>query len=105
MIKEKWETIAELAQAISKLNRQAYPKVSINVVEALSIDHFVDALPDSDIRLRLGEMGPTTLAEAEQIAVRMDAHKQADKQRTRFVGKVEQNNPTKGAYEEIKSRK
>ena len=91
--KGKGETTAELAQAIRKLTRQAYPQVSLDVVEALSVDHFIDALPESEIRLRLREVGPTTLAEAERIAVRMDAHRQADKQRTRLVGKVEQNSP------------
>ena len=63
------------------------------MVEALSVDHFIDALPESEIRLRLREVGPTTLAEAERIAVRMDAQRQADKQRTRLLGKVEQNSP------------
>ena len=63
------------------------------------MDHFIDALPESEIRLRLREMGPTTLAMAERIAVRMDAHWQADKKRTRFVGKVEQNSPINGPPE------
>ncbi|MEW8546308.1 MAG: hypothetical protein AB2693_22555 [Candidatus Thiodiazotropha sp.] len=40
--------------------------------------------------MRLREVGPTTLAEADKIAVRMEAHRIADKQRTRLVGKVEQ---------------
>ena len=99
-IKGKGETTAELAQAIRKLTRQAYPQVSLDVVEALSVDHFIDALPESEIRLRLREVGPTTLAEAERIAVRMDAHRQADKQRIRLVGKVEQNSPINGRPEQ-----
>ena len=99
-IKGKGETTAELAQAIRKLTRQAYPQVSLDVVEALSVDHFIDALPESEIRLGLREVGPTTLAEAERIAVRMDAHRQADKQRTRLVGKVEQNSPINGRPEQ-----
>ena len=99
-IKGKGETTAELAQAIRKLTRQAYPQVSLDVVETLSVDHFIDALPESEIRLRLREVGPTTLAEAERIAVRMDAHRQADKQRTRFVGKVELNSPINGRPEQ-----
>ena len=97
--KGKGETTAELAQAIRKLTRQAYPQVSLDVVEALSIDHFIEALPESEIRLRLREVGPSTLAEAERIAVRMDAHRQADKQRTRFVGKVDQSEQNKGSRE------
>ena len=44
---------------------------------------------------RLREVGPSTLAEAEKIAVRMEANITADKQRTRFVGKVEQSDQNK----------
>ena len=73
-VKGKGETTAQLAQAIRKLSRQAYPKVSLDVVEALAVDHFVDALPEAQIRLPLREVGPSTLAEAKKIAVRMEAH-------------------------------
>ena len=96
-VKAKGETTAQLAQAIRKLTRQAYPRVSLDVVEALAVDHFVDALPEAQIRLRLREVGPSTLAEAEKIAVRMEANITADKQRTRFVGKVEQTDQNKGS--------
>ena len=96
-VKGKGETTAQLAQAIRKLTRQAYPRVSLDVVEALAVDHFVDALPEAQIRLRLREVGPSTLAEAEKIAVRMEANITADKQRTRFVGKVDQNDQNKGS--------
>ena len=91
-IKQKAETIPELAQAIKKLTRQAYPKAGLDVIEALALDHFIDGLPEPEIRLRLREVGPKSLSEAETIAVRMEAHRIADKQRTRFVGKVEQVN-------------
>ena len=74
-VKGKGETTAELAKSVRKLTRQAYPKVSLDVVEALAADHFIDALPETEIRLRLCEVGPTTLAEAEKIAVRMEAHR------------------------------
>ena len=58
-VKGKGETTAQLAQAIRKLTRQAYPKVSVDVVEALAVDHFLDALPEVQIRLRLREVGPS----------------------------------------------
>ena len=96
-VKGKGETTAQLAQAIRKLNRQAYPRVLLDVVEALAVDHFVDVLPEAQIRLQLREVGPSPLAEAEKIAVRMEANITADKQRTRFVGKVEQNDQNKGS--------
>ena len=56
-IKQKAETIPELAQAIKKLTRQAYPKADLDVIEALALDHFIDGLPEPEIRLRLREVG------------------------------------------------
>ena len=41
-----------------------YPNVSLDVIEALALDHFIDAFTDTKIRLRLREIGPKTLAEA-----------------------------------------
>ena len=38
------------------------------------------------------EVGPKTLAEAEKIAVRMEAHRIADKQRAQLVCKIDQDN-------------
>ena len=87
-VKGKGETIPQLS--IRKLTRQSYPNVSLDVIEALSLDHFIGALSESEIRLRLREVGPKTLAEAEKIAVRFEAHRIADKQRLRLVGKVDQ---------------
>ena len=73
------ETIPELAQSVRKLTRKAYPSASSEVIDLLALDYFVDALPDADVRLRLREVGPKTISEAERIAVRLDAHKEADK--------------------------
>ena len=88
-VRNKGETIPELAQSIKKLVRQAYPGVNKDVIETLSLDVFIDALTDSDIRLRVRELGPKTLAEVEKIALRLESHKIADKQRTRLVGQLD----------------
>ena len=69
-VKNKGESIPELAQAIKKLVRQAYTGVNKDVIETLAIDNFVDALTDSDIRLRVRQLGPKTLADAERTALR-----------------------------------
>ena len=82
-VKTKDETIPELAQSIRKLTRKAYPTASSDTINVLALDYFIDALPDSDIRLRLREVGPKTIMEAESIAVRLDAHRIADKSRGR----------------------
>ena len=87
--RNKGETIPELAQVIKKLVRQAYPGVNKEVIETLSLDYFIDAITDSDLRLRLREAGPKSLENAEQTAVRIEAYKIADKQRSRLVGRVD----------------
>ena len=87
--RSKGETIQELAQAIKKLVRQAYPGVNKDVIETLSLDNFIDAITDSDIRMRVRELSPKSLEEAEQICVRLEAYKIADKQRSRLVGRID----------------
>lgn len=90
-VRNKSESIPELAQAIKKLVRQAYPGVNKDVIETLAIDNFTDALTDSDIRLRVRELGPKTLTDAERTALRLESHKIADKQRSRIVGQIDTN--------------
>ena len=89
-IRNKGETIPELAQSIRKMTRLAYPTGSQDVVEALALDAFIDALTDSEVRLRFRETGAKTLSEAEKMAVRMEAHRLADKQRNKLVGNVDE---------------
>ena len=80
-VKGKDEKIPELAQNIKKLTRKAYPCATSDVIDVLAIDYFIDALNDSDIRLRLREISPKTLSEAEKIAARLEAHRIADRDR------------------------
>jgi len=89
-VRNKGESIPELAQTIRKVTRQAYPTASNDVIEALALDSFIDALNDSDIRLRLREIAPKNVSEAEQIAVRMEAHRIADRQRNKLIGNVQE---------------
>ncbi|CAC5389839.1 unnamed protein product [Mytilus coruscus] len=55
----------------------------------LAVDYFIDAIPETDIRLRLREVGPTSINEAESIAVRLEALRVADRQKCRNVRTVE----------------
>lgn len=76
------KSIPELAQTIRKLTRQAYPNASSNLLDVLALDHFVDALTDPDMRFRILESRPKNICEAEIIAVRIETHKIADRQRS-----------------------
>lgn len=90
------ETIPELAQSIRKLTRQAYPSATPEVLDLLALDYFIDALPDTDIRLRLREIGPKSVSDAERTAVRLEAHKVADKTRGRHQVRAVDQGDSKG---------
>lgn len=87
-IRQKGEAIPELAQNIKKLTRQAYPDASSDLIDTLALDHFIDSLLDSEMRLRLRECSPKTIQEAETLAVKMEAQRVADRQRSRTIGSV-----------------
>ncbi|VDI14168.1 Hypothetical predicted protein [Mytilus galloprovincialis] len=80
-VKGRNESIPELAQSIKKLTRKAYPSANLDVTETLALDYFIDAIPFKEIRIRLREVSPKTVAEAENIAVRLDAVHMADRSR------------------------
>jgi hypothetical protein len=87
-VKQKGETISQLSQDIYRLTRNTYASASKEVIEAIALDHFIDAITDSEIRLRLKEISPKTLLEAEQAAIRLEAFRTADKQRNKLVASV-----------------
>ncbi|CAC5389473.1 unnamed protein product [Mytilus coruscus] len=65
----KGESLSELSQSIKKLTRQAYPSAPSTITSVLALQHFIDALPDADLRLRLRESNPKSIHEAETLAV------------------------------------
>ena len=79
------ETLPELAQSIKKLTRRAYPGTPPVVRDTLALDYFIDAIPESAIRLRLREVEPKTINKSENIAVRLDALRVADRQKGKAV--------------------
>ena len=84
------ETIPELVECIKKLTRKAYTNIGLEVADSLAIDYFIDAIPESDIRLRLKEVGPKTMSEAENLAVKLETLRVADKQRGKPVRNIDQ---------------
>jgi len=77
------ESMSDLARSIKKLTRQSYPNADSNLLETLSLDYFIDALSDTDIRLRLREASLTNITQAETLAVRLEAIRLADKYRNK----------------------
>lgn len=88
-VRGKNETLPELAQSIKKMTRKAYPKAKADVTDVIALDYFIDAIVDAEIRLRLREVGPRDINEAEQIAVRLETFRLADRQRNKTVRTVD----------------
>ena len=75
------ESLPELAQAIRRLATQAYPDASYDLLETLTLDHFVDALVDTDMRYRVYQAKATTLDAAVCAALEWEAFQKAEKHR------------------------
>lgn len=54
------------------------------MIETLSKEHFIDALTDSDMRLRIQQSRPYTLNDAVREAIELDAFAKAEKQRIQY---------------------
>lgn len=82
--KRRDESLSEMAQSIKKLTRKAYPSANASVIETLAMDYFIDAIPFKDVRIRLREVSPKTLSEAEEIAVRLESVHVSDRNRNSY---------------------
>ena len=81
-VRKREETLPELAQAIRRLTRQAYPSADYLLQETLAKENFVDSLQDADVRWRVFQSRPGSLEEAVRVAVELEAFQVADRQRT-----------------------
>ena len=86
--KKREETLPELAQAIQRLTRQAYPNAPSTLRDTLSRDHFIDALPESEVRWRIHQGRPKSLREALTAAVEIEAFYVADRHRARVQARA-----------------
>ena len=82
-VRGKDESLPELAQSIQRLVRQAYPDAPLSVWEVLAKDHFVDAIPDTDIRWKVLQTRPGTVQEALATATEVEAFQISERQRLR----------------------
>ena len=87
-VRQRNETIPELAQNIRKLTRQAYPGANSDLIDTLALDHFIDSLLDSETRLRFRECSPKNIQEVETLAVKLEAQRMTDRQRNRNLGSL-----------------
>ena len=80
------ETLHELAQHVRRLTNLAYPTVPPDVKETLAKDQFIDALLDSDLRLRIKQARPRSLNDAVRHAVELEAYVKAESKLTESRG-------------------
>ena len=52
-VKRREESLPELAESVEGLTRKAYPDASSDLQDVLARDHFIDALYEEDLRLRV----------------------------------------------------
>ena len=76
------ETLPELAQAIRRLTRQAYPDATVSLRESIAKDQFIEALADPELRWKVHQAKAVTLTEALDAAVEVEAFFSAEKQRS-----------------------
>lgn len=81
-------TLLELAQAVQRLTRQAYPNAPTNLQDTLARDYFIDALPESEVRWRIHQARPRSLREALTTALEIEAFYVADRHRTRIQARA-----------------
>lgn len=87
-VRKREETLPELAQAVQRLTRQAYPNAPTSLQDTLARDHFIDALPESEVRWRIHQARPRSLREALTTALEIEAFYVADKHRTRIQARA-----------------
>ena len=91
-VRKREESLTELAEDVEKLLRLAYPGADAMMLELLGVDHFIDALHDEEMRLKVRQSRPKTLREAVKAALELESFQLASRQRLR---------PVRGAKVEI----
>ncbi|KAK3090376.1 hypothetical protein FSP39_011314 [Pinctada imbricata] len=100
------ESLPELGQHIRRLTNLAYPTVPQDVREALAKDQFIDALCNSDMRIRIKQSRPRNLNAAVRHAVELEAYFKAEGKLLESKGQVldlhcaEDNQPQASAISE-----
>ena len=80
-IRQPNETLPDLAHEIRRLVKLAYPTGQYGILEDLSKNHFIDAIPEADSRWHIQQSRPRSLDEAVRVAVELEAFQVAEKHR------------------------
>ena len=78
-VRQPNETLPDLAHEIRRLVKLAYPTGQYRILEDLSKNHFIDAIPEADSRWHIQQSRPRSLDEAVRVAVELEAFQMAEK--------------------------
>lgn len=98
------ETLSKLEQAIRRLTCLAYPTAPAEIRETLGKNTFIDALENSNMRLRMKQNRPEYLNDAIRLAVEPHAFYRTERSDLRMVeGKVRECDQTAHSTELIEA--
>ncbi|XP_060590432.1 uncharacterized protein LOC132745500 [Ruditapes philippinarum] len=96
------ESMSELGQDVRRLANLAYPHAPIDVRDTLAKEQFIDALVNSDMRLKIKQARPIDLNDAVRHAVELEAFYRAEKKQQGMIRSSQTDNLSK-EFEELKT--
>ena len=88
--RQKGETLGDLVNDVRRLIILAYPGPSSTMRETFACEAFLEALNDKDLALKIREKEPSTLEQACQMAMRLEAYEGGALERDRRVPQTRQ---------------
>ncbi|CAG2207675.1 unnamed protein product [Mytilus edulis] len=80
------ETLPGLGQSVRRLSNLAYPTAPLELRDTLAKEQFIDALVDSEMRLRIKQSRPKGLNDAIRLAVELEAYNMAESKTLKSMG-------------------
>ncbi|CAG2248643.1 unnamed protein product [Mytilus edulis] len=84
------ETLPALGQSVRRLSNLAYPTAPLELRDTLAKEQFIDALVDSEMRLRIKQSRPKGLNDAIRLAVELEAYNTAESKTLNSIGHLRQ---------------
>ncbi|CAC5370906.1 unnamed protein product [Mytilus coruscus] len=84
------ETLPELGQSVRRLSNLAYPTAPLELRDTLTKEQFLDALVDSEMKLRIKQSRPKGLNDAIRLAVELEAYNKAESRTMKSLGHLRQ---------------
>ncbi|CAG2215824.1 unnamed protein product [Mytilus edulis] len=84
------DTLPGLGQSVRRLSNLAYPTAPLELRDTLAKEQFIDALVDSEMRLRIKQSRPKGLNNAIRLAVELEAYNTTESKTLKGMGHVRQ---------------